>query len=145
MPRQHRSRPHPVQQVDDAELLDRLGVERVLHRRMSGSANALSTFDVMSITSGSLVMFGFGLHTGGPAVMVWGWIVVSALVLLVAASLSEVTSAYPTSGALYDMANRLGGRGWGYATGRAVSKSGLPCDRAGQAMPSRSSGLVKGL
>lgn len=117
MSSQHRSRPQRVQQVDDAELLERLGVTRVLHRRMSGLANALSTFSVMSITSGSLVMFGFGLHAGGPTVMVWGWIVVSALMLLVAAPLSEVTSAYPTSGALYDMANRLGGRGWGYSTG----------------------------
>ncbi|MFE3601279.1 amino acid permease [Streptomyces sp. NPDC059142] len=102
---------------DDARLLKHLGVEPVLRRRMTPFGNFSSTFSVMSITSGSLVMFTFGLHTGGPATMLWGWLAVGALVLAVAAALAEVTSAYPTSGALYDMANRLGSRRWGYVTG----------------------------
>ncbi|MFJ6948397.1 hypothetical protein ACISU4_27780, partial [Streptomyces wuyuanensis] len=33
-----------------------------------------------------------------------------------ALALAEVTSAYPTSGALYYMADRLGGRRWGWYT-----------------------------
>jgi amino acid transporter len=49
--------------------------------------------------------------------MLWGWAGVGLFVLLVGMALAEVTSAYPTSGALYYMADRLGGRRWGWYTG----------------------------
>ena len=117
MSHQHRSTAHSAPPVGDAETLQRLGVKPVLHRRMSGQANGWATFTVMSITSGSQVLFGFGLHTGGPGLMVWGFLAGGLLILALAAALSEITSAYPTSGALYDMANRLGGRLWGFVTG----------------------------
>jgi len=42
---------------------------------------------------------------------------VGLFVLCVGLALAEVTSAYPTSGALYYMADRLGGRRWGWYTG----------------------------
>ena len=61
--------------------------------------------------------YGFGLGAGGPAVMLWGWAGVGLFVLCVGLALAEVTSAYPTSGALYYMADRLGGRRWGWYTG----------------------------
>ncbi len=49
--------------------------------------------------------------------MLWGWAGVGLFVLCVGLALAEVTSAYPTSGALYYMADRLGGRRWGWYTG----------------------------
>ena len=41
--------------------------------------------------------------------MLWDWAGVGLFVLCVGLSLAEVTSVYPTSGAMLHMADRLGG------------------------------------
>ncbi len=94
-----------------------LGYEPELTRRMGSFGNFAVSFSVISVLSGCMTLFGFGLLTGGPAVMMWGWVGVGLAVLLVGMALAEVTSAYPTSGALYFMAHRLGGPRWGWLTG----------------------------
>lgn len=101
---------------DDAYLRE-LGYEPALTRRMGPFGNFALSFSIISVLSGCMTLFGFGLITGGPAVMLWGWVVVGLMVLAVGAALAEVTSAYPVSGALYFMASKLGGPRWGYATG----------------------------
>ncbi|WP_194912748.1 amino acid permease [Catenulispora rubra] len=101
----------------DAAQLRAIGYEPVLSRKMSGFGNFAISFSIISILSGCMTLFGFGMATGGPAVMVWGWIGVTIAVLLIGLSLAEVTSVYPTSGALFFMAHRLGGKGWGWITG----------------------------
>ncbi|MFC9331320.1 amino acid permease [Kitasatospora sp. NPDC057015] len=113
MSRSHRSA--PVHGDDDH--LRSLGYEPELIRRMGGFGNFAVSFSVISVLSGCMTLFGFGLVTGGPAVMMWGWVGVGLAVLLVGLSLAEVTSAYPTSGGLYFMAQRLGGPRWGWVTG----------------------------
>ncbi|MET9293484.1 amino acid permease [Streptomyces sp. NPDC003077] len=95
----------------------RLGYKPVLTRRMGPFGNFAISFSVISVLSGCMTLYGFGLTTGGPAVMMWGWIVVGFMVMFIGAGLAEVTSAYPTSGALYFMADQLGGRRWGWYTG----------------------------
>ncbi|GAA2118086.1 amino acid permease [Kitasatospora saccharophila] len=84
---------------------------------MGGFGNFASSFSVISILSGCMTMFAFGMNAGGPAVMFWGWIGVGAMVLFVGAALAEVTSAYPTSGALFYMDHQLGGPRWSFAVG----------------------------
>ncbi|KQV20847.1 MULTISPECIES: amino acid permease [unclassified Kitasatospora] len=113
MPPAHRAAP----QGADAAQLTQLGYEPQLVRRMGQFGNFAISFSVISILSGCMTLFGFGLNTGGPAVMLWGWVAVGGMVLLVGMALAEVTSAYPTSGALYFMAHRLGGPRWGWFTG----------------------------
>lgn len=49
----------------------------------------------------------------GPAAMLWSWIVVGVVTLLLVSSLGEICCAYPTMGALYYWAYRLGGDEWG--------------------------------
>ncbi|MCJ1676377.1 amino acid permease [Streptomyces sp. APSN-46.1] len=102
---------------DEEERLRELGYQPVLARRMGGFGNFAISFSVISVLSGCMTLYGFGLGTGGPAVMLWGWVGVGIFVLCVGLALAEVTSAYPTSGALYYMADRLGGRRWGWYTG----------------------------
>ncbi|CAL2069094.1 MULTISPECIES: amino acid permease [Streptomyces] len=104
-------------QQDEERRLRELGYRPVLARRMGGFGNFAISFSVISILSGCMTLYGFGLNTGGPAVMLWGWAGVGLFVLCVGLALAEVTSAYPTSGALYYMADRLGGRRWGWYTG----------------------------
>ncbi|SHL18587.1 amino acid permease [Actinacidiphila paucisporea] len=103
--------------LDDDSTLRRMGIKPVLTRRMSPFGNFAISFSVISILSGCMTLFGFGMITGGPVVMLWGWAIVGAMVMLVGAGLAEVTSAYPTSGALFDMTSRLGGPRWGWFTG----------------------------
>ncbi|MFF4428623.1 amino acid permease [Streptomyces sp. NPDC001513] len=103
--------------LDEEERLRELGYQPVLARRMGGFGNFAISFSVISVLSGCMTLYGFGLGTGGPAVMMWGWVGVGLFVLCVGLALAEVTSAYPTSGALYYMADRLGGRRWGWYTG----------------------------
>ena len=102
---------------DEEQRLRELGYRPVLARRMGGFGNFAISFSVISILSGCMTLYGFGMATGGPAVMLWGWAGVGLFVLFVGMALAEVTSAYPTSGALYYMADRLGGRRWGWYTG----------------------------
>lgn len=104
-------------QQDEEQRLRELGYQPVLARRMGSFGNFAISFSVISILSGCMTLYGFGLDTGGPAVMLWGWAGVGLFVLCVGLALAEVTSAYPTSGALYYMADRLGGRAWGWYTG----------------------------
>ncbi|PRH78146.1 amino acid permease [Streptomyces solincola] len=103
--------------MDEEQRLRELGYQPVLARRMGGFGNFAISFSVISILSGCMTLYGFGLGSGGPAVMMWGWAGVGLFVLCVGMALAEVTSAYPTSGALYYMADKLGGRRWGWYTG----------------------------
>ena len=64
----------------DEDLLRRIGVQPVLARRMTGFGNFAISFSIISILSGCMTLFGYGMGTGGPAVMIWGWIGVGALV-----------------------------------------------------------------
>ncbi|WP_406011617.1 amino acid permease [Streptomyces sp. NBC_00637] len=101
----------------DEQVLTNLGYKPQLARRMSGFGNFALSFSVISVLSGCMTLFYFGLNTGGPAVMIWGWTVVGLMVVFVGLALAEVTSAYPTAGALYFMAGKLRGPRWAHYTG----------------------------
>ncbi|MGW0332265.1 amino acid permease [Streptomyces sp. NPDC003011] len=111
------SSPRTSRTLNDERRLRQLGYQPELARRMGPFGNFALSFSIISVLSGCMTLFGFGLTTGGPAVMMWGWVFVGLMVLCVGAALAEVTSAYPVSGALYFMASKLGGRRWGYVTG----------------------------
>ena len=55
-----------------------------------------------------ILLFFFGLYTGGPAVMVWGWLVAAFFSAIVVANISEICSAYPrNAGSVYYWAGQL--------------------------------------
>lgn len=45
--------------------------------------------------------------------MLWSWVVIGSFSLIIVSSLAEICGAYPTMGALYYWAYRLGGPEWG--------------------------------
>jgi len=98
-------------------MLRQMGYQPQLARRMGPFGNFALSFSIISVLSGCMTLFLFGLTTGGPAVMLWGWAFVGLTVLCLGAALAEVTSAYPVAGALFYMAGRLGGPKWGFFTG----------------------------
>jgi amino acid transporter len=87
--------------------LAQLGYQTWTRRRWNGFANWAISAGVISTVTGVFSLYGFGMNTGGPAEMVFGWIVVSLGTLLVALSMAEICALYPTSGALYYWASQL--------------------------------------
>lgn len=107
-------RANPVQQEEQD--LARFGYAQSLVRDMGGFSNFAISFSVISVLTGGITLYGYGLTNAGPAVMGLGWPLVTLFVLLVAASMAELASAIPTAGALYHWASLLGGSGWGWFT-----------------------------
>lgn len=91
---------------DEAELA-RMGYKQELKRDLGLLQNFGMSFSIISIPTGIPTLFLFGLTTGGPAVMVWSWIVVACFTLLVGLAMAEVCSAHPTSGGPYFWAAML--------------------------------------
>ena len=100
----------------DIRDLHRLGYAQQLFREMGGFSNFAISFSIISILTGAVLLYGYGLKFAGPIVNSVGWPLVSVFTLCVAASMAELASAYPTAGGLYFWAFRLGGRTWAWAT-----------------------------
>src|SRR6185295_8850159 len=100
----------------DIQELHRLGYAQQLFREMGGFSNFAISFSIISILTGAVLLYGYGLKFAGPIINSVGWPVVSLFTLCVAASMAELASAYPTAGGLYFWAFRLGGRTWAWTT-----------------------------
>ncbi|KAH7906726.1 amino acid/polyamine transporter I [Hygrophoropsis aurantiaca] len=84
-----------------------MGYKQELKRELSLLQNFGVSFSIISVITGIPSLFLYGLNTGGPAVMVWGWIVVASATMLVGLAMAEVCSAHPTSGGPYFWAAML--------------------------------------
>ncbi len=102
---------------DDEAHLASLGYKQELSRSWSGFSNFAISFSIISILAGCFTSFGLGWNGGGPAAIAWGWPIVGALILVVGLCMSELVSAFPTSGGIYWWASKLGGPKAGYYTG----------------------------
>ena len=104
----------------DTAKLHSMGYAQELRRRMGGFSNFAVSFTIISILSGALTLYGYGLNTGGPVEMVWGWVFVGLMTTIVGLGMAEVCSAYPTAGGLYFWSARLAkrnGPAWSWFTG----------------------------
>jgi amino acid transporter len=97
----------------DIQELHQLGYAQELRRVMSGFSNFAISFSIISILTGAVILYGWGLRYGGPGENGWGWPLVSIFTLCIAASMAEIASAYPTAGGLYYWASVMGNRHWG--------------------------------
>src|ERR1700760_155973 len=105
---------------EDERRLHELGYAQELMRRMSGFSNFAVSFTIISVLSGCLTLYYFGMEEGGPAIIVWGWRIVGIMTLLVGLSMAEVCSSFPTAGGLYYWAAKLAprhGPAWSWFTG----------------------------
>jgi amino acid transporter len=94
----------------DEQDLGHFGYAQELFRNMGGFSNFAISFSIISILTGAVTLYGYGLKMGGPLEMSLGWPLATVFTLLLAASMAELCSAYPTSGAMYHWAAALGGR-----------------------------------
>ncbi|KAJ7101546.1 amino acid transporter [Mycena belliarum] len=95
----------PALIVDSAtksdKLLLELGYKPEFRREMSLFGVLGISFCAIGILTGMSSAFQTGLFSGGPVGLFWGWNIVSVFMLLIALSLAEICSAYPTMGGLY--------------------------------------------
>src|SRR4051812_22642664 len=101
---------------DEQQLAD-LGYKQELVRAWSGFTNFAISFTIISVLAGTFTTFGQAWNAGGPIAISIGWPVICVFVLMVAVSMSELTSAFPTAGGPYWWAGKLGGAGWSWFTG----------------------------
>src|SRR3954454_21840378 len=101
----------------DEQRLAELGYVQRLSRGWSSFQNFAISFTIISIFAGTFTTFGQAWNYGGPIAISIGWPVICGFILLVAFSMAELTSAFPTAGGPYWWAARLGGPGWSWFTG----------------------------
>ena len=110
----------PAPDHSDVTRLHELGYAQELRRRMSAFSNFAVSFTIISVLSGCLTLYGFGMNSGGPLAMNVGWPLVGVMVTLVGMAMAEVCSSYPTAGGLYFWSAKLAQKNpaaWSWFTG----------------------------
>ncbi len=108
------TREEQVQQ--DIKDLHGLGYAQELFRTMGGFSNFAISFSIISILTGAVILYDYGLAWAGTAAVMIGWPLVTFFVLAIAASMAELASAYPTAGGLYYWASKMKNKHWGWWT-----------------------------
>jgi amino acid transporter len=108
-----------IEQIEDRDALQlaELGYKQELKRAWSGFTNFAISFTIISVLAGTFTTFGQAWNAGGPIAISIGWPVIAAFIMLVAWSMAELTSAFPTAGGPYWWAAKLGGPAWSWFTG----------------------------
>lgn len=118
MPEAHEPiKPHQPHLSEDEKHLAQLGYKQDLDRSWSGFSNFAISFSIISILAGCFTNFGAGFNNGGPISISWSWPILSLFILIIGFTMSELVSAYPTSGGIYWWASKLGGPAAGFFTG----------------------------
>ncbi|KAG2121325.1 amino acid transporter [Suillus clintonianus] len=81
--------------------LENLGYKQEMTRVCACSCSIRSNPELMIIAYCLAAPIATSLIGGGPAVMIWGWILVSVLTQTLALSVAEICSKYPTSAGAY--------------------------------------------
>jgi amino acid transporter len=100
----------------DIKDLHGLGYAQELFRTMGGFSNFAISFSIISVLTGAVILYDYGLAWAGKAAVTLGWPLVTIFVLCIAAALAEIASAYPTAGGLYYWASRMKNKNWGWWT-----------------------------
>src|SRR5262245_15617095 len=111
---QARSREEVIER--DRADLHKLGYAQELLRSMGGFSNFAISFSIISILTGAVILYDYGLAWAGTAAVLIGWPLITVFVLAIAASMGEIASAYPTAGGLYYWASRMKNKNWGWWT-----------------------------
>src|SRR5258707_3704837 len=101
--------PRQQQLEEDARDLARLGYAQQLFREMGGFSNFAISFSIISVLTGAVLLYGYGLKLAGPVINTAGVAGVILFTLAVAAGIGQLASAYPTAGRPYFLAFPLGG------------------------------------
>jgi len=100
----------------DTHELHKMGYTQELARRMHGFSNFAISFSTICILAGGITSFQAAYSSVGGFGIGVGWLIGGLFAMIVASSMAQIASSYPTAGGLYHWSSILGGRGWGWAT-----------------------------
>jgi amino acid transporter len=101
-----------ARQVDDATYLAKLGYQQELNRALGLFSSFGVQFSLIAITSSLFTTAVVGLGFFGPASF-WSYVVGGGCqVFLVGLAVAELVSAYPLSGGVYQITNRITRKAW---------------------------------
>ncbi|MBP3963355.1 APC family permease [Paenibacillus lignilyticus] len=106
-----------VRYMQDKHDLNGIGFAQQLTRHMGGLSLFGLSFTSLSMIGGAVLFLGPALAAGGPAVIGFGWPVLTCLGIVTASSLAALASAIPTAGGCYHWALSAGGRRMGLWSG----------------------------
>jgi amino acid transporter len=115
-PGDHPTRGAPSAISEDEQTLHRMGYKQELSRRMTGFSNFAISMSIICILAGGITSFQYGFCGVGGAAIGLGWPLLCLFSMVVALSMAQIASAFPTAGGLYHWASILGGKGWGWVT-----------------------------
>lgn len=90
--------------------LQSLGYKSELYRGFNAFMSFTMVFTSVGVICSNALVFDYGLNTGGPVMLTWGWIIGSIFTIMIAMCLAEITSTYPVSGSTYHWAGLLAKR-----------------------------------
>jgi amino acid transporter len=90
--------------------------EPTLTRSMSPFSSFAIAMSTICILAGGVTSFHNGFCSVGGAAIGLGWPLEFLFALIVAMTMAQAASAFPTAGGAYHWSYTLGGRGWGWAT-----------------------------
>src|SRR4029079_11492089 len=93
-----------------------MGYAQELARRMSAFSNFALSLSIICILAGGVTSFHLGFCSVGGWAVGLGGPLGCLFSFVVALTMGQVASAFPTAGGLYHWAAILGGRGWGWVT-----------------------------
>jgi amino acid transporter len=105
------------QDLEDERLLASLGYKQELNRTWTAFSNFAISFSIISILTGCFTTFAQAWNYGGPVAISIGWPIISIFILIIGFCMSELASAFPTSGGIYWWASKLGGAKAGFFAG----------------------------
>ncbi|KAK0734546.1 amino acid/polyamine transporter I [Lasiosphaeria miniovina] len=94
--------PSSSDDVDEADkMLEAMGYTPVFKREFSSWSSFSFAMSISGVYGSLMSTWIYGLQAGGAAAIMWSWVLGGAGALALALSLAELSSAYPSSGAMY--------------------------------------------
>ncbi len=101
---------------DDAHLRS-LGIKPELKRTLGFMSVFAVAFSYISVSTGTFTNQSVGYGVGGPATVMWAWVMVIIGQSFVALNFAELSSHFPVAGSIYQWSKRLSNRTLGWFTG----------------------------
>eukprot|EP01036_Dinobryon_divergens_P036791 gene36791-47973_t len=92
---------------EDRIIIHDMGYKQDLHRGLNAFTNFAFGYTEVAALVGVCSLYDYGLSTGGPAWLVWGWVIAFSMTMIVSYSLAEICSAYPSAGSVYHWSGQL--------------------------------------
>lgn len=110
-----------LHELPDDKLLEALGYKEQLYRGLGSFSNFAIGVTEVNVIASITIILGGSLGTGGPAMIVWGFLTVFFGMQIAAISLAEICAAYPSAGSVYHWAAQVVPEEWApfwsYVTG----------------------------